>query len=272
MTFYNPLPLQSPIDLGLALPITMAFPPWAMSIAWDGDMSGVILPNAHKDLEFVFKNPTGTMTVQLPGQAQATKFTLLKLHFHTKGEHLINGVASTLEIHIVHKTKEPDPFSHTGQTRDVYAVLGVMVEGGGPEGRSDEAIRKLIGRIKEAGLEDPTAANRSMPVEETLNPNHLAPFDPKTPLTDQPLWRYEGSLTSDRDNPNTGYVSWVVLQPKLRVTDGTINEWNKLRLIHEPRDPQALDRRFVFFNPGVASGGVGGGRLAEAKSVCAPAG
>ena len=51
---YNPLPLQSPIDHGLAMPITMAFPPSAMSIAWDGDMSGGIVENEQEDIEFVF--------------------------------------------------------------------------------------------------------------------------------------------------------------------------------------------------------------------------
>lgn len=254
---YNPLPLQSPIDLGLAVPITMAFPPSAMSIAWDGDMTGGIVKNDHEDPEFVFKNPTGTMTVQLPGQTQATRFTLWKLHFHTKGEHLINGVASPVELHIVHRTKESDPFSCTGEPRWVYAVLSVMVEGGGLKGSSsDKTFRKLIDRIKEAGLAEPTAANRSMPVEETLDPNDLVPCNAKTPLTDQSLWRYEGSLTSDRAKPNEGYVSWVVLQRKLQVPDGTITEWNKLGLIHEQKEVQALDRRFVFFNPGVTSSGV----------------
>ena len=253
---YNPLPLQSPIDLGLAVPITMAFPPSAMSIAWDGDMSGGIVKNDYKDLEFVFKNPTGTMTVQLPGQTQATRFTLWKLHFHTKSEHLINGVASPVELHIVHRTEERDPFSCTGGNREVYAVLSVMVEGGGLKGKSDETFRKLIGRIKEAGRAEPNAANRSMLVEKPLDPNDLVPFKSKTPLTDQSLWRYEGSLTSDRAKPNKGYVSWVVLQRKLQVADETITEWNKLGLIHEQKEVQALDRRFVFFNPGVTSGGV----------------
>jgi carbonic anhydrase len=246
----KPRPLQSPIDLGLALPITMAFPPSALSIAWSGDMSGIIEPNIHGDLEFNFKKSTGTMTVQLPGQAHATRFSLLKLHFHTKGEHLINGVASPLELHIVHKTEESDPFSSTGSPRVIYAVLGVMVVGGGPEGKSDKALRKLIERIKEAGLAEFTAANRSSPVEQTMDPNHLVPFDSTTPLTSQPLWRYEGSLTSDREKPNDGYVSWVVMQPTLQVTDGTIDEWKKLKLIHQPKAPQPIDRRFVFFNPG----------------------
>jgi carbonic anhydrase len=251
----KPLPLQSPIDLGLAWPITMAFPPSALSIAWSGDMSGYIKRNTHCDFEFVFNKPTGTMTVQLPGQAHATRFSLLKLHFHANGEHLINGVASPLELHIVHTTKEPDPFSSTGKPRDIYAVLGVMVVGGGPEGKSDKALRKLIERIKEAGLAEFTAANRSSPEEQTMDPNHLVPFDSTTPLTSQPLWRYEGSLTSDREKPNDGYVSWVVMQPTLQVTDGTIDEWNKLKLIHQPKDPQPLDRRFVFFNPGAKPGG-----------------
>ena len=95
-----------------------------------------------------------------------------------------------------------------------------------------------------------------MLVEKPLDPNDLVPFKSKTPLTDQSLWRYEGSLTSDRAKPNKGDVSWVVLQRKLQVADETITEWNKLGLIHEQKEVQALDRRFVFFNPGVTSGGV----------------
>ena len=252
MTPYTPLPLQSPIDLGHALPITLTLPPSAISIAWASVIGGEIREGDHGP-EVFFDDSTATMDVQLPGQAQATRFILVKLHFHHESEHRINGVRSPLELHIVHKTTEPNPFSW-GQTREIYAVLGVLVEGGGQKGSSDDALRKLIGRIKEAGLAEPSDTKRSTRLEEPLNPNDLVPFDPTTPLTNQPLWRYEGSLTSKTHEPNTGYVSWVVLQPKLRVTDETLAEWNVLK--HEAKASQPLDRRFVFYNPGEKAGGV----------------
>lgn len=217
-------------------------------------MSGHIRPNSHNDLEFEFCTQPGTMTILLPGQPQATSFTLWKLHFHSKGEHLIHGVASPLELHIVHKAREANPFGHTGETREVYAVLGVMVEGGGEEGgKSDKAIRTLIDLIEKAALPELAAAKQSETVAEKLDPNLLVPFDSKTPLTDQPFWRFEGSLTSDREKPNIGYVSWVVLQTKLQVNVVTIEKWKKLKLIHEPRCVQDLNRRFVFFNQGISS-------------------
>ncbi len=47
------------------------------------------------------------MYVQLPGDAEATKFALAKLHFHYESEHRVNGERSPLELHIVHKVTEP---------------------------------------------------------------------------------------------------------------------------------------------------------------------
>ncbi len=123
-----------------------------------------------------------------------------------------------------------------------------MVEGGGQEGDRDLALRHLVTQLSEfnfAARSDSTKlASR---LQEPLNPNHLVPFDPRSPLTDQPLWRYEGSLTTELDKPNVGYVSWVVLQSKLRVTDATLDLWKAIK--HESKDLQPLNRRYVLFKP-----------------------
>lgn len=245
------LPLQSPIDLGYALPITLQIPPSSIAIDWDSVVDGEIRPGEHGP-EVFFDNSTATMDVLLPGQARATRFKLTKLHFHHESEHRINGARSPLELHIVHKATESDPFSK-GQTREIYAVIGVMVEGGGQKGKTDETLRKLIDRIKSAELMESTDTTKSTRLHDPLDPNDLVPFDATTPITDQPLWRYEGSLTSKTQEPNGGYVSWVVIQPKLQVTDETLEEWKALK--HQAKVSQELDRRFVFFNPG-KSGGV----------------
>jgi|GEM_PF-1869025 len=243
------LPLQSPIDLGYALPITLNISPSSVAIDWDSVVDGEIRMGDH-GYEVFFDGSTATMDVQLPGKAQATRFELWKLHFHHESEHRISGVRSPLELHIVHKTNEPDPFKD-GQTREIYAVIGVMVEGGGVKGKSDETLRKLIDWIKSAELTESTDKTKSTRLHDPLDPNDLVPFDSTTPITDQPLWRYEGSLTSNTQKPNGGFVSWVVLQPKLQVTDETLEEWKALK--HEAKGSQDLDRRFVFFNPGKSS-------------------
>lgn len=240
------LPLQSPIDLGYALPITLNIPPSAVAIDWDSVVDGEIRCGEHGP-EVFFDDSTATMDVLLPGKAQATRYTLAKLHFHRESEHRINGARSPLELHIVHEAIEPDPFK-PGHDRAIFAVIGVMVEGGGHKGKSDETLRKLIDRIKSTELAESTDKTRSARLHDPLDPNDLVPFDAATPITDQPLWRYEGSLTSKTQEPNGGFVSWVVLQPKLRVTDETLEEWMALK--HEAKASQDLDRRFVFFNPG----------------------
>ena len=91
---------------------------------------------------------------------------------------------------------------------------------------------------------------------EHLDPHELLPFHRGTPFETRPYWRYEGSLTSNTECPNSGYVSWIILKDVRTVDKAVLNEW--LELKHEAKCPQDIDHRYVFFSPGNSAASASG--------------
>ncbi|WP_182849580.1 carbonic anhydrase family protein [Tautonia rosea] len=245
------LPLQSPIDLGEARPMTHQLSSAEIAIHWESAVNGEICEGDHGPI-IVFEESTATINVLVPGTRAATRFTLAQLHFHYESEHRLNGRQWPFELHIVHTATEPDP-TRPGKNRTIYAVVGVMVEGGGQRGaKSDQTLSELVGKLRTYSTAETDEKSRAAKLTAPLNPNDLVPFDPTSPVTHVPLWRYEGSLTSKIGEPNEGYVSWIVIEPTLQVSDETLEQWKLLK--HKANEPQPLERRFVLYSPGSGRG------------------
>lgn len=253
-TVYAPLPQQSPIDLDASTPIEHKFDSKSHKLKWKNEIKGkckdveVGTPNAPRtNREFEFEKGSGRLSIVYPGEKSPVDFELAKLHFHTETEHVTRHSKAKFELHIVHKTKEKDPF--VGGKREIYAVIAVFVEEKSGIDRNDK-FSELMKSLNESftsmkNIEIPQSQQCSI----TIDPNHLLPFDPaKSKLTDQRFWRYEGSLTTKVDAPNDGYVSWFVLEKPQYLTPEQIADWTQNP--HEDKDPQPLNRRYVFFNPG----------------------
>lgn len=241
-------PLQSPLDLASVTPIAASYTPDDISVDWSESGVGSLEREELSDhWEAFFRDSPSRMSIVLPGESSPTDYRLFKIHFHSGIEHEIGYSDSEIELHIVHTATEPDPFD-PADDRTVYAVVGVQVIGGATQ---ESKADRILHQVYEA-FQAKSALDRAQepPVELDIDPKELIPYGAREQLTDAPLWRYEGSLTTETDpgKQNTGFVSWVVLQPRLQVTDKTIEEWRHIQ--HGRRPVEHLNRRFVFFSPG----------------------
>jgi carbonic anhydrase len=263
MADYNPLPLQSPIDLGEALPITYKFPPDYLELHWDQQEYGRPDDTGLHGREIFFDNSQNFLTLKLPGSDRAKRFDLYKLHFHAQSEHHVSGKQWPLELHIVHRTTESDPFNPNGPERTIYAVIGVMVvpkpagKAAAPKLQEASELFRRLARDFEV-MEKEKSEGKDCSVQQTpvFDPKLLLPFEAEqTEIITVPFWRYEGSLTTEINKPNDGYVSWTVLQMEKELEPDAIAMWTVKK--HLAKCPQPLDRRFVFFHPGEPEGSTG---------------
>ncbi len=245
---FSILPQQSPIDLGLARPINYAFPAGYFSYTWSTSETGV-KSGSGETVQIDFTNSKSHADLILPGQVNSTKFQLVQFHFHSESEHRVNGTKWPLELHVVHRTTEPDPWS-PGNNRFIYLVVAIFLDRRPGGVKKNEAADKFF-RGLSTHLDEVKSGKRNAAVAiDPVRPSDLLPDDPTA------YWRYEGSLTTQVNSPNGGYVSWVVIKD-IKLLDGDVLDDFIHRLAHGAKSPQDLDRRFVFFNPsnvGTSSG------------------
>lgn len=240
MPFYMQLPQQSPIDLGAAQPIDYCFPDGYFTYKWDASEVGTKEDGPHGP-EITFKNSASHADLILPGQTSPTSFQLVKFHFHAESEHRVNKKRWPLELHVVHKTTEPDPFI-PGSLREIYLAVGIFIDRLPKKQKQDGPAERFFRGLTDSLKEADASGLKSFDAPDPVRPRDLLPDDPSA------YWRYEGSLTSLVDRPNDGYVSWIVLQD-VKLIDGKVLDDYIARLKHKAKEPQDLDRRFVFFNP-----------------------
>jgi carbonic anhydrase len=138
---------------------------------------------------------------------------LAQFHFHTPSEHLLNGQASPMEMHLV--------FS---DSNDNLLVVGRWVEAGAFNSDLDPIFSHIPQNTSETLHIDHFNLN-------TLIPANLESF------------RYSGSLTTP---PFSEGVSWVSLAEPLEMSTAQINAFSSLFPEGDSREIQDLNGRIVL--------------------------
>jgi len=137
-----------------------------------------------------------------------TTYDLLQFHFHTPSEHLINGVASAMELHFVHESAGGE-----------LLVVGELFEVGAFNSSIDPIFSDL-----------PLLSGD----RKTVNGFNLNALLPST-LTS---FRYDGSLTT---NPYTGGVKWNVLTTHSSLSQSQLDGFLALFPNGDSREEQAFN-------------------------------
>jgi carbonic anhydrase len=201
---------QSPIDIRSDSTYYGNLP--KLQFDFSSDTALTVINNGSPDHEKTIRADVspGEGTLMLSGH----QWNLAQFHFHTPSEHLINGRASPMEMHLV--------FSDAA---DNLLVVGRDIE---------------QGLFKNRAL-DPIFSDLPQTTEETLNiehfnlnsllPNYLGSF------------RYSGSLTTP---PFTEGVSWVDLASPLYLSGSQIDAFKSLFPEGNSREVQDLNGRIVL--------------------------
>ncbi|SEP04821.1 carbonic anhydrase [Nitrosovibrio sp. Nv6] len=141
------------------------------------------------------------------------EWDLAQFHFHTPSEHLLNGKASPMEMHLV--------FSDVA---DNLLVVSRWVK----EGSFNSALGPIFSHIPQT-------------TTETLHVDH---FDLNTLVPDNlQSFRYSGSLTTP---PFSEGVSWVDLAEPLYMSEEQINAFSSLFPEGDAREIQDLNDRIIL--------------------------
>ena len=192
---------QSPINIATADVIEAELP--ATTISWSESVPLDVVNNGHA-IQGIAPEMGGAV---INGRDDVLK----QFHFHAPSEHQIDGKAWPAEVHFVHEA--PD---------GTLAVIGVLIEGGGPEGVLDAMMAVAT---DDEGKADIAAQNL-----HALLPDDLA------------VYRYVGSLTTP---PCSEVVDWNLLQTPIQVSDAALARLTELSN-NDARPVQPLARRFVL--------------------------
>jgi carbonic anhydrase len=146
-----------------------------------------------------------------------TDYVLRQFHFHSPGEHRIDGKPFDLEAHFVH------------QDRDGAITVTAVLFNRGAENSTLKALFAALER-------EAPPAGHSIHLETPLNPAEL--FDPASPL-----YRYDGSLTTP---PCTEGVMWSVCSPVRELSPAQLDAFTRLYRGNN-RPVQELHGRQVYW-------------------------
>ena len=175
---------QSPVDITLARP-AFAVPPAFRYFAtpFEIENTGHVIEVPYAPGSFV---TFGTDT-----------YELLQFHFHIPSEHTVNGRASSMELHLVHR----DALGN-------LAVVGVLLELGPTP---NPVIEEIFARA-------PLAPGTVAVEGATVNARDLLPRDLH-------FWTYGGSLTTP---PCSEGVRWTVLRNPVSVSQATVDRFHAI--------------------------------------------
>ncbi|HEY9711132.1 MAG TPA: carbonic anhydrase family protein [Oculatellaceae cyanobacterium] len=105
---------QSPIDIKTSLLGSILSPPANIQFNYQSLSNFPVQNNGHT-IQVNYPFPSGTSTMTVDGKT----YQLAQFHLHTPSEHLINGEAAAVELHLVHQNPQGE-----------LAVVGVMLENG----------------------------------------------------------------------------------------------------------------------------------------------
>ncbi|MCB1882510.1 MAG: carbonic anhydrase family protein [Geminicoccaceae bacterium] len=141
-----------------------------------------------------------------------TRYELRQFHLHAPSEHLIDGRAAPMEVHLVHENAH-------GQ----LAVVGVMVENGAA---ADDTLDLVLRHA-------PRAEGVRTVAEVTIDPRRLLPAD-------RDDYRYVGSLTTP---PCSEGVAWHVMKSPIKAATNTLAGLAAIMPNHNARPVQPLNGR-----------------------------
>ena len=229
---------QSPINFADAEVRSCDFPPDYAEPCWSTRLIATIDKKDH-GTNYRFDNLPETIGLNLNGEF----FHLAQLHFHVKGEHLLEGKNFEGELHIVHQIPAPPPTTDPSsggpprpstEPEDVrYAVLGVWLV----VGKGSQAMDSFVAEITRglsAKSRTPEVADRTVDV----------PMDALLPPNPEEFYRYEGSLTTKHDDDNYESVKWLIYRHPLEVSRAALNGIKKIA--HPAKTKQYVNRRFVL--------------------------
>lgn len=209
---------QSPIDIRSDSTYYGNLPKLNFSLSSDTALT--VINNGSPDHEKTIRANVspGEGTLMLSGH----QWNLAQFHFHTPSEHLINGRASPMEMHLV--------FSDAA---DNLLVVGRDIE---------------QGLFKNRALA-PIFSDLPQTTEDTL---HIEHFNLNSLVPDYlGSFRYSGSLTTP---PFTEGVSWVELASPLYLSGSQIDAFKSLFPEGNSREIQDLNGRIVLTDvPGFVS-------------------
>jgi carbonic anhydrase len=198
---------QSPIDLHGAKPAKLtqlltSFRPAELRVVHHEHMADVV--NTGHSVQV--NAPDGdTLTV---GEE---KFVLLQYHFHSPGEHHVDGRPYPAEMHLVHKAAD-------GR----LAVIGVLFE----EGAANPALDPIWANLPTSKGEESHLAHLKVDVDDLLPVSRAS-------------YRYTGSLTTP---PCSEDVTWIVMSTPVTMSAEQVARLRST-LAGNNRPVQPLNRR-----------------------------
>lgn len=208
---------QSPIDIRSDNTFFGRLP--ALQFALSSDTPLNVINNGSPDVESTVRAnvDAGAGSLMLSGH----EWNLAQFHFHTPSEHLLNGQATPMEMHLV--------FSDNA---DNLLVVGRWVQ----EGAFNTALDPIFSHLPQTTADTLHVDHFNL---NTLLPGNLESF------------RYSGSLTTP---PFSEGVTWIDLAQPLDMSATQINAFSSLFPEGDSREVQALNGRIILTDvPGFVS-------------------
>lgn len=148
---------------------------------------------------------------------QSNQYKLLQFHFHSDGEHTIDGVNRLLELHLVHS-----------DTNNNLSVIGILFE----EGSNNIAFQQFLDNLPEKE-------------GQTKNYNQMIDITQFLP-NNKSFYSYDGSLTT----PDcTEGVNWIIMKDLVQVSSDQITEFLAFRNNKKNnRIIQDTGNRTIYYN------------------------
>ena len=208
---------QSPIDIRSDNTFFGRLP--ALQFALSSDTPLNVINNGSPDVESTVRAnvDAGAGSLMLSGH----EWNLAQFHFHTPSEHLLNGQATPMEMHLV--------FSDDA---DNLLVVGRWVQ----EDTFNTALNPIFSHLPQTTADTLHVDHFNL---NTLLPGNLESF------------RYSGSLTTP---PFSEGVTWIDLAQPLDMSATQINAFSSLFPEGDSREVQALNGRIILTDvPGFVS-------------------
>lgn len=177
---------QSPIDIKTSL-VSSTKSPANIRFNYQTISNFAVENNGHT-IKVNYQSPSSMIFDGKP-------YRLVQFHLHTPSEHLVNGEAAALELHLVHQNQQ-------GQ----LAVVGVLIEKGNP----DSTLQTVLNSMPQQ--EGSQISNGS------INASNFLP-------TNKSYYTYNGSLTTP---PCSQGVKWIVLKNPITASQDQINSFTKI--------------------------------------------